>query len=219
MLNTLLSIAGYASILLVALSVMSMVRTIGKPRPLVLSGLLIQMAFSALFLFLYRFLLNLSEPTMLSWGLMGAGLGVGVFQGFTTKITVSGDRIIAKRSVLYLVIWGITFATTQALALLGQKELAAYGLSSIYLATGIALGMNGTLVIRRLLVSSAGEAPATGRACPACGEINSADRRFCRSCGRQLTAVMATEAISCPGCGRAMNRNQRFCNNCGRQAA
>lgn len=219
MLNTLLSVAGYASILLVALSVLAMVRTIGKPRPLVLSGLLIQMAFSGLFLALYSFLLNLGEPTMLSWGLMGAGLGAGIFQGFTTRITVSGDRVTAKRSILYLLIWGLTFTATQLLALLGQNELAAYGLSSIYLATGIALGMNGTLVVRRLLVAPGKNQADTGKTCPDCGEVNSPGRRFCRSCGRQLPESARFEAAVCAGCGQPVTKGQRFCNNCGKQAA
>jgi membrane protein CcdC involved in cytochrome C biogenesis/predicted nucleic acid-binding Zn ribbon protein len=215
-LDTVLMIAGYISVPLVLLSVFAMVRTIGKPRPLVASGLVLQVILSAAFLVLYRFLLDIGEPTTLSLALLAAGLAGGAFQGFTTKLDVSGDRVMAKRSVFYLVIWGLSFSATQLLAMLGQNTIAAYGLSSVYLATGIAVGMNGTLLARRMMVSASGH-PAGIRAvsaCPACGSANAPGRKFCGACGRSLATAAAGTA--CPACGNTASPGQSFCNRCGR---
>lgn len=216
MLDTVLMIAGYASVPLVLLSVFAMVRTIGKPRPLIASGLALQIVFSAVFLVLYRLLLDIGEPTTLSLALLGAGLAGGAFQGFTTRLDVSGDKVTAKRSVFYLLVWGLSFSATQLLAMLGQATIAAYGLSSVYLATGIAVGMNGTLLARRMLVSTSGQrigikAPS---ACPACGSANAPGRKFCAACGRPLPVVAASAGV-CPACGRAALPGQKFCNRCG----
>jgi uncharacterized membrane protein YbaN (DUF454 family)/ribosomal protein L40E len=211
-------IAGYASIPLVLLSVFAMMRTIGKPRPLMVTGLIAQILFSALFLLLYRFLLNLSEPTLLSWGLLGIGLFGGVFQGFTTKINITGDKITAKRSVIYLIIWGVSFSATQALAMLGQDTIAAYGLSSVYLATGIAIGMNATLLVRRLLTAPANVSPSIlqGSICPKCAVSNSSTRKFCRNCGTALGSFTVPVGSSCPNCGQTATPTQKYCNHCGR---
>jgi class 3 adenylate cyclase/tetratricopeptide (TPR) repeat protein len=51
-------------------------------------------------------------------------------------------------------------------------------------------------------------------ACSACGAVNSADSRFCGSCGASLAPVAA-----CPSCGSENPAGQAFCNACGTRLA
>ena len=57
-------------------------------------------------------------------------------------------------------------------------------------------------------VSSAVQDAKGERACPKCGEINSADAKFCNHCGAQLKKV-------CPACGGENDGGAKFCNQCG----
>jgi hypothetical protein len=222
-LDTALLIAGYASIPLVLLSVFAMARTIGRLRPLVTSGLVWQIVFSVAFLLLYRLLLDIGEPTILSWGLFGVGLLGGALQGFTTRLVVAGSRVAARRSIVYLIVWGLSFSATQLLSMLGQGSAAAYGMSSVYMATGIAAAMNGTLLARRLLVSagSVSAQPRSSIQCPNCGASNDIGRLFCNRCGIAFAPVpgeasIGKRVVSCSACGQMAATDQRFCNGCGR---
>ena len=46
--------------------------------------------------------------------------------------------------------------------------------------------------------------------CPACGEINREESKFCKKCGAPLKRV-------CPHCGAAIASDSRFCDKCGKK--
>lgn len=48
--------------------------------------------------------------------------------------------------------------------------------------------------------------------CPACGDANRPEARFCKNCGASLA-----ESPRCPDCGAEYLAGQRFCDDCGRQ--
>lgn len=52
------------------------------------------------------------------------------------------------------------------------------------------------------------ESTAGGIGCPACGEKNEADAKFCKNCGAALQKT-------CPACGTQNDPDAKFCDNCG----
>jgi rRNA maturation endonuclease Nob1 len=53
-----------------------------------------------------------------------------------------------------------------------------------------------------------GKAAAGSHACPACGEANDADAKFCKSCGKPLTKT-------CSACREVNDADATFCDSCG----
>ncbi|NLW70804.1 MAG: hypothetical protein GX061_06970 [Eubacteriaceae bacterium] len=53
--------------------------------------------------------------------------------------------------------------------------------------------------------------------CPNCGEGNSAEKKFCASCGTKLPEETMAEQmyITCPNCGNKNRAETRFCGECG----
>ena len=132
-------------------------------------------------------MLGVNPPTVLSYGLMCAGIIFGSFWSRATKLSVREGTVYGKRSIWYMVIWVLSIVTTQTLAMTATQELVAYGLSTIYLTTGIAIGTNLSLLFqqRRLVtVNLYGDIT-----CPNCGTINSRSLKFCTQCGQALVPM------------------------------
>lgn len=53
---------------------------------------------------------------------------------------------------------------------------------------------------------------AVGRYCPSCGNVVSADAKFCSGCGQKLDV-----ASFCPSCGAKINPGDKFCAGCGQK--
>jgi hypothetical protein len=177
-------ILGYLSIPMLLLSLFAMVKSLNRQRPIIPRGLLIQLGISIVFLVVYSLLLNVSPPTILSYGLMGTGITFGSFWSRTTKLSIKKGAVYGKRSIWYMAIWVLSIAITQTLAMTSTQELVAYGLSTIYLTTGIAIGTNLRLLFqqRRLATVSINGSIT----CPHCGIINNRSLKFCTQCGRSL---------------------------------
>jgi RNA polymerase subunit RPABC4/transcription elongation factor Spt4 len=53
----------------------------------------------------------------------------------------------------------------------------------------------------------------SGVNCPACGAANTADTKFCVSCGAAF--ILASEANTCGNCGAIVDDEMKFCAHCG----
>ena len=183
-------IIGFLSIPLLIFSIIMMVRSLKKERTITIRSLLLQVVISLAMLIIYSTLLKVDPPTGWSWVLIATGLLIGGLQSRTTALTVQGDKVLGKRSVWFLVIWGISFTITQLLALFGRAEIASYGLLTIYLSTGLSVGANLGLFFRRQQVLQTGktvtEAVVPDGVCPDCGAEVSPGQQFCTGCGSQL---------------------------------
>jgi len=155
LLTLLYRLIGFLSMPLVIVSVVIMVRSIGRARRITRKSLLIQLCTSPAFLLLYSLLLGVSIAV--KWGvpLVMIGLGVGGFWGLGTALSVENNKVIGTRSVWYLWLWVATFVLTQMLALFATDGATAGGLATMCFSMGTAVGMNGSLLLRhRLLLPS-----------------------------------------------------------------
>lgn len=57
-------------------------------------------------------------------------------------------------------------------------------------------------------IAGAAKNAATEKPCPFCGALNDNDAKYCKSCGKTLSAV-------CPRCGATNDADAKFCNDCG----
>lgn len=214
-----LKIIGYLSIPLLILSVIFMIRSLRRDQRLTPRGLLIPLCTSIVLLIIYNSLLGVSPPTALSYILMFLGLIFGMLWSRTTHLTMRQGMAYGRRSVWYLIIWAFSIGITQLMALTVSSKFVAYGLSTIYFSTGLAVGTNGSLLFRRWRLVSVSVQKIT---CPNCGTINARMIKFCTQCGQALAPVVAgTQAVPasprCPQCGHVNAPGRSFCTNCGQR--
>lgn len=229
-----LKIVGYLAIPLTILSVLWMIKTLRRPKPVTFRSLVIQIALPLLVLLVYSLLLHVSVNPVLAWPLFAAGLVIGVLWGQTTRLNLKKGRVYGKRSVWYLVVWAVTFSVTQGLSLMQRRGLVAVGLATMYFSTGLAIGTNVSFMYRRWKLLSKEEklapvlAPAYAGAggavtCPNCAAVNAGPRKFCRECGKTLevrtTAAPAAMKSpgACPKCGHVNSQGRQFCTECGQK--
>jgi len=156
-------VVGLLSIPLMILSVIVMVRSIGRARRITQKSLLIQICTSPAFLVLYTLLLGISIALEWAVPVVMLGLGIGCFWGLSTALSVREGAVVGTRSMWYLWLWAGSFAVTQLLALFGTDGATAGGLATMCLSMGIAVGMNGSLLYRhRLLLSSVAGGGSSG---------------------------------------------------------
>jgi hypothetical protein len=106
--------------------------------------------------------LRQASPGSWALGLGLAGMLFGVVWGRTTKLRVTqGSTVEAERSILYLILWGVSFAVTQVLAAFADARWVAGGLAAMFFATGVALGSNLDLLWRFWRVGHRGARPIT----------------------------------------------------------
>jgi hypothetical protein len=214
-LDILFKIIGLLSIPLLLLSVILMIRGLRKERSIRSLSLIFPALISLIILIVYTALLNNLPPTAWSAALLLTGLFIGSLQSRTTRLAWSNGKITGKRSAWYLVVWGIAFTITQLLVLFGPSKAAAYGLLTIYLSTGLNLGVNATLLIRYFLLKS--KKQVQGTICPVCGHNNEPGIKFCTGCGKTLPEPRQPEkpAAFCTKCGSILQNGQNFCTVCG----
>ena len=178
-----LRIIGYLSIVLVMISFGFMIRNLRRGRHLTIRSLIIPILMSILLLGVYYYLLGTAGLTAISIGLMVLGFILGMLWSRTTKLSIKGNSVHAKRSIGYLVIWGISIVITQFMAVAATPELASYGVSTIFFSTGLAVSNNAGLLVRR---QQNLKRTKSKMACPSCGALNSSEVSFCIKCGQPL---------------------------------
>lgn len=212
--SVLLTVIGYLSIPLIAASTWFMLRSLRRAGPLRPLSLVAAMVAGVITLIVYVAVLHMAPHGALSWPLFFLGLGLGSWSSWATRMEAAGDRVLLRRSLWYVVVWGGTLAFTQLLAVTAGPGTAAWGVATIYFSTGLTLGANGMLLLRRHDVlgrlrrhiaaeaasvgtsgpgeGGAGIAPPAGQgrparpACSACGFSPGHDVAFCPRCGTRI---------------------------------
>jgi hypothetical protein len=81
--------------------------------------------------------------------LLSLGLLFGLAEGQMTRLYYRGPIIVGKRSVGYLILWGLAYLMAMALTQTGNAALHAVGVLTMMFGLGTALGDNLNLLVRQ----------------------------------------------------------------------
>ncbi len=104
---------------------------------------------------IYILLTGTAINWLLAGVLLAAGFVIGVMEGQMTRVYYRGPIIVTKRSVAYIVFWGLAYALTMALSQTGSVSLHVAGVLSMLFGLGLALGDNLNLLVRQSLLKPA----------------------------------------------------------------
>ncbi len=125
-----------------------LVKQVGKPQRVRTFAPVIGMVLSMLMLAVNVFLLHRAAAGLMGAALLVVGAGFGLAWGQSTRFSMRGDVLVAKRSVLYLVFWAVSFAITQLLATFASTLWVTGGLMTMFFSAGATLGTNTNLLAR-----------------------------------------------------------------------
>lgn len=91
------------------------------------------------------------EP-LLGVPLLLVGLLLGFLRGQAVKLTWADKIVVGRNSALFIILWGFSLGLSQLLGLLGSPLLASLGLVPVLFSTGLQLGFNANLFLRRLVM-------------------------------------------------------------------
>ncbi len=145
---TLLSLGG---ILMLLLSAFVMVATLRKAKSVSPLSLVTGIGLSVLVALIYPLLTGASPGVLLPLNGLFFGLMGGLSWGATTTVFIDKDVIRSRGNGWYLMIWALTLAIPQALALLiGRPPAPALWL--LFFGTGLVVGQSGLTLFRFLLL-------------------------------------------------------------------
>lgn len=208
---------------MLVVSFIFIIKNLRKRKRLTILNLIIPVLVSIVFLILYSMILNIHSPTAISASLAIIGLGLGILWSRTSQLTVNKNVINVRRSIWYVVILAMTVVFTQVMAVTSTPELAAYGLSTIYFSTGLAVSTNISLMFKYLQISSRIK-KTNYRVCSRCQFKNEADAKVCSKCGYAIVPnkpktvpIRVSNAIikACPKCKVENLPDSLYCENCG----
>jgi len=82
--------------------------------------------------------------------ILALGLLVGILRGQNARLYYRQGQVVGKHSWLFLLGWGLSLALAQGLNFFGSALLASLGLAPMFLSTGTQVGINGSMLVRRL---------------------------------------------------------------------
>jgi len=106
------------------------------------------------------FLGGLRLKLLLALPLLLLGMLLGFLRGQTVHMQWQGTQVVGRNSILFLLMWGLSLAFGQLLGMLGSPLLASLGLVPAVFSTGLQLGFQGNLFLRRLAMRQ--QKPAGG---------------------------------------------------------
>jgi hypothetical protein len=240
-------IIGFISIALMIFSVYIMIKSMRRDQRIKVRSLLIPVFSSLIFLVLYVVILKSVRLSPWSFLLGLVGLAAGILWSKTTLMSLKNNNVVGKRSPWYLVIWGVTIAVTQLLSMTASPGTVAIGISTIFFSTGLNIGTNSSLLVRRQkLVSGiqlqvkpvnasgiaskidqelASSISLKQQGCPNCGKTNNSGLKFCVKCGqpldRGLAPIISKPMLgnSCLNCGFPTQSGLKYCTRCGQKLA
>lgn len=154
-------IIGLLSIPMMAFIMWSLIRQVRKPTPVRPGWTAIGLVMAPAMLVINLVFLRQAAPGALGAALLVFGIGFGVAWGFTARLSMRDEKVIADRSILHLVFWVISFGLTQLLATFAVAEIVAGGLATMFFATGATLGTSTNLLVRQHQIRKKA-APTTG---------------------------------------------------------
>jgi membrane protein CcdC involved in cytochrome C biogenesis len=137
------------SIPLMAWAIWGLIRQVRKPLPIRAFTPLLGMVMSTGMLLINVVVLRQAAPSLLGVSLLVVGLGFGLAWGQTTRLSLEGEKVVARRSVVHLLFWAVSFAITQILATFATAAWVAGGLVTMFFAAGTTLGTNTNLLLRQ----------------------------------------------------------------------
>ena len=107
---------------------------------------------------LYLFLTAAAVNWLLVLPLLAVGFLLGLAEGQFTRLYYRSATLVGKRSVGYLVLWGLAYLLTLALAQWGNAGLQAVGVLTMLFGLGMAVGSNYVLLRKQNRLRQAGSA-------------------------------------------------------------
>ncbi len=123
-----------------------------KPCPLKTGRLLLAAFLSLVLLFIYMLVGGLQLSWWVGSLVFLVGLFLGVISGLTAKMMRQGAQVVGRNSILALLLWGGSYAFSMLLNLSPSLLLATLGLLPLYLSSGLQVGNQATLLVRRILM-------------------------------------------------------------------
>lgn len=143
-------IVSIVAVLLTLLGIWGLVRQVRKEQRLRLMSPVLGMIMAPVTLVVNLVFLYQAFPSLVGPALLVLGLGFGVAWGQTAKLRIHDKAIVARRSILHLVFWAVSFLTTQLLAALAPAAAVAGGLAAMFFSAGSSMGSNLNLLLRSL---------------------------------------------------------------------
>jgi hypothetical protein len=147
--QTALTVFGNLGVALTIVATFIMLLTFRRPRRVGLLSPLISTAVSVMVLALV-ILLGARSNGLLALAILAVGTLVGVVRGYSLRLYRADGKVMGEHSLLFLLAWGVSLASTQWLTLLGSALAASLGLLPLLLTTGTQIGVNGCIFLRRL---------------------------------------------------------------------
>lgn len=177
--DTLFRVLGYLSIPLVLAGVAVAIWSALRERPLRGRTLLLTAWIGVVFLIVHDLLRAAEVLRPLGWLAAGVGGVLGATWAGRSRLRSAAGELLAKGEAWYLAIWGLAVVGAQLSALGAFGEDSSLGIYAVYLATGLALGVNIGLWVRLVRVRHRTVVGST--ACPHCG--SAVEAGSCGSCG------------------------------------
>lgn len=150
--NTLLTLLGiFSSVILFVLTLVS-IFTLRKPRKITVLGTLLSGVIAALSLLAVVLLGGMRLNLLLALPILLGGMLLGFIRGQMVKFSPLGKYVIGRNSVLLAVLWGASLGVSLLLGLLSSSLLASLGLMPVVLTTGMQLGYEANHFLRRTAV-------------------------------------------------------------------
>jgi hypothetical protein len=152
-LEVLIKLVSILMLLLFAASILLLILTYRKPKKISLKSIAITAAVSFLSLLVFS-VLSGYRPSFFLWLLLAViGVVIGSFWAKTTQVFSTGDQVMSRNSVWYLVAWGAIFALAQLITIITNRppEIA---MAMLVMSTGTVWGTNGSIVNRYLKIST-----------------------------------------------------------------
>lgn len=180
--DTVFRIIGYLSIPVVLVGVAAAIWSTLRERPLRSRTLLLTAGIGVAFLVVYDVLRGSEVSRPLAWLAAVAGGVLGTLWAGRSRLRLAAGEVVVKGEAWYLAVWGLAVVAAQVAALGGFGEGTPLGIYAVYLASGLALGVNAGLWVRMTRVRKG--AVAALEACPHCG--SAVETGVCDACGWRI---------------------------------
>jgi len=150
--NTLLTLLGLLSSVILFVMTLVSIFTLRKPRKITVLGTLLSGVIAGLSLLTVVVLGGMRLNLLLALPILLLGMLLGFVRGQMVKFSPLGNVIIGRNSVLLAILWGASLGVSLLLGLLGSPLLATLGLVPVILSTGLQLGYSANHFLRRTAI-------------------------------------------------------------------